>query len=133
MGLSLRWDLLDETRRYALQAVDPTNTRQNPIVTVRGANRMAIEALPLFPIMPSAHGSRTTGFTRIDNVQVWTWPIWSRPIDMNVVRSLVAHPLLFALHPDRKHLNQLGVTEVYRSSVVSAAGYYFTFAPPQPA
>ncbi|GIW91737.1 MAG: hypothetical protein KatS3mg109_2169 [Pirellulaceae bacterium] len=45
---SLRWDPEDD-RRYALRWSDPSG---DPIRTVRGANRLAIEALPLFPYRP---------------------------------------------------------------------------------
>lgn len=133
VGLSLRWDLLDETRRYALQAVDPTNSRENPIKTMRGANRLAVEALPLFPVIPERKGVQTTGFVEINNEPSWTWPIWSDGLDMNVVRSVLANAVLYESKPDRARLRAQGIEEVYRSRVVMPAGYYRCFAPPQPA
>jgi hypothetical protein len=131
--LSLRWDLLDETRRYALQAIDPANTNKNPIKTLRGANRLAIEALPLFPVIPASNGVQTTGFVQIGQQATWTWPIWSGSLDMNVTRSVLAQAELYISQPDRTKLKAQGIEEVYRSRVVMPAGYYRCFAPPQPA
>jgi hypothetical protein len=130
-GLSLRWDLLDETRQYALMAVNPTDTRHNPIKTMRGANRLAIEALPLFPVIPSATVVQTTGFSEANGVQTWTWPVWHGFLDVNVVRSLLAHAAFKEPEIDRNQLNALGVQEIYRSRVVMPAGRYRCFAPPQ--
>ena len=55
---SLRWDPADD-RRYALRWKEPSG---DPILTMRGANRLAIEALPLFPTAPVRSGLETTGF-----------------------------------------------------------------------
>jgi hypothetical protein len=130
--LSLRWDLLDETRRYALLAIDPASPK-NPIKTMRGANRLAVEALPLFPVIPASSGVQTTGFAQIDQQATWTWPLWSPSLDVNVIRSVLAQAELYVPQPDRNKLKAQGVEEVYRSRVVMPAGYYRCFAPPQPA
>lgn len=130
--ISLRWDLQDETRRYALLAVDPASPK-NPIKTMRGANRLAIEALPLFPVIPANNGVQTTGFALIDRQATWTWPLWSGSLDVNVVRSVLANAELYERLPDRSTLRAQGIEEVYRSRVVMPAGYYRCFAPPQPA
>lgn len=129
--LSLRWDLLDETRRYALQATDPSNTNRNPIRTMRGANRLAVEALPLFPVIPERAGVQTTGFAYINDESVWTWPIWSGGLIVDVVRSVLANTALCEPKPDRTRLKAQGIDEIYRSRVVMPAGYYRCFAPPQ--
>ncbi|MGA2436333.1 MAG: hypothetical protein ABSG25_13735, partial [Bryobacteraceae bacterium] len=42
---SLRWDPA-EYRPHALRAEDPSD---DPIQTMRGANRLAVESLPIFP------------------------------------------------------------------------------------
>jgi len=47
-GLNLRWDPADD-RRYALRWRNPSN---DPNTTMRGANRLAIESLPLFTTAP---------------------------------------------------------------------------------
>jgi hypothetical protein len=45
---SLRWDSVDY-RRNTLRAFDPPDPATAPILTVRGANRLAVEALPWRP------------------------------------------------------------------------------------
>ncbi len=55
---SLRWDPADY-RPHALRAEDPSG---DPIKTMRGANRLAVEALPLFPTVPNGRQLRTIGF-----------------------------------------------------------------------
>jgi len=59
-GPSMRWDLNDD-RRYALRWKEPSGDR---ILTMRGANRLAIEAMPLMPIAPVRNRLETTGFTQ---------------------------------------------------------------------
>jgi hypothetical protein len=83
---SLRWDAADY-RPHALRAVDPSG---DPIKTMRGANRLAIEALPLFPAAPQSRRIRTTAFRELDGeTEVW-WPIWTEMIELATVASLVA-------------------------------------------
>jgi hypothetical protein len=83
---SLRWDAAD-FRPHALRAVDPSG---DPIKTMRGANRLAVEALPLFPTAPQARRIRTTAFQEGDNgIEVW-WPIWTDALELGTVASLLA-------------------------------------------
>lgn len=85
-GLNLRWDPLDD-RRYALRWADPST---DPVKTMRGANRLAIEALPLISTMPTGHGLATTAFEgRGARDTYFTWPIWTTPVSMDVLRSLL--------------------------------------------
>ena len=82
---SLRWDAADY-RPHALRAVDPSG---DPIKTMRGANRLAIEALPLFPTAPKSRRIRTTAFREMDGeTEVW-WPIWTEGIELATVASLL--------------------------------------------
>jgi len=80
-GVSLRWDPQDEKRQWALQAVDPKNNSKNPPLADAGANFLAIEALPLFPLVPDRWASQP-GFDRDDGVATgagrsgpvpWAW------------------------------------------------------------
>lgn len=88
-GLNMRWDPADD-RRYALRWKNPS---ADPNTTMRGANRLAIEALPLFTTAPTARGLETTGFSQRPRQGArWTWPIWDRPIDVETVRSLLQLP-----------------------------------------
>ncbi|NOX55809.1 MAG: hypothetical protein GXP27_15485 [Planctomycetes bacterium] len=122
---SLRWDPEDD-RRYALRWNEPSG---DPIRTVRGANRLAIEALPLFPTAPVRSSLETTGFrTGGSRDTFFTWPIWSCAIPIDVVRTLLAIKELQQDDPDRRRLLAHGVVEVYRCQRLTI-GKYRNFAP----
>lgn len=115
-NMSLRWDPSDDNR-YALRWSDPSG---DPSRQVRGAmwgaNRLAIEALPLLPVMPTSGQLETVGFrTAGARGTFWTWPVWEPPLDIDTVRSLLA---LAELQQDvlaRSALQARGVGEVFRS------------------
>ncbi|MGH9340598.1 MAG: type I-G CRISPR-associated protein, Cas3-extension family [Acidobacteriota bacterium] len=115
---SMRWDPNDD-RRYALRWANPSGDK---IKTVRGANRLAIEALPLLPAMPVRRTLETTGFTGKN----WTWPIWECPAKLEVVRSLLALPELQELQKRptaRTELCRRGIVEIYRSRRLTTGKY----------
>lgn len=134
--LSLRLDPLDD-KRYALLARDPSgdSSRQSG-GSVQGANRLAIEALPLFPTVAVGKQLHTTGFRGQRASDTYcTWPIWTCPATLDVVRNLLSlRDLAFLgwpIPPDatpteqraaarrerqsRMRLQELGVAEVFRS------------------
>ena len=125
---SLRWDPVDD-RRYALRWKDPSH---DPIRTMRGANRLAIEALPLLPTAPGEQRLQTTGFSQHRGAGVlFTWPIWEVPLSMDVVRSLLSMAELQESEPDRARLRARGVVEVYRSQRITTGKFRnFTVASP---
>lgn len=123
--LSLRWDPADD-RRYALRWSDPSS---DVIRTVRGANRLAIEALPLFPVAPVGRHLETTGFgSPYDRGTYWTWPIWETPVSLDVCRSLLALAELQERQPNRQVLRARGVVEVFRSERITI-GKFRNFSP----
>jgi hypothetical protein len=129
-GPSLRWDPQDD-RRYALRWKEPSG---DPIKTVRGANMLAVEAMPLLPTVPCGVRLDTTGFTqrRHRNV-IWSWPIWRGKLSMDVVRSLLALSELQRDVPDRKKLMAMGIVEIYRSERITQGKFRnFTMAVPAP-
>lgn len=113
---SLRWDPMDD-RRHALRWKEPT---RDPIRTVRGGNALAIQGLPLFPTQPQGGSLLTTGFRQIRRRGTFlTWPIWERPIGIDVVRSVLALRALQEDNPPREPLRVLGVVEVLRSQRIT--------------
>ena len=126
--LGLRWDP-EEDRRYALRWANPS---QDGVKTVRGANRLAVEALPLFPTAPGDRHLETTGFSRQRGAVVFTWPIWEDALSMDVMRSLFSLPEMQRAEPDRAILRAMGVVEVYRSQRITV-GKYRNFTRAQPA
>jgi hypothetical protein len=112
----MRWDS-NEFRPHALRATDPAKDRERN--NVRGANRLAIEALPLFPTVPQARRVRTTAFQEGDNgTEVW-WPIWTDALELGTVASLLAAG-------DERV--RPGVAQVYRAARFTE-GKYRNFSP----
>ena len=125
---SLRWDPQDD-RRYALRWKEPSG---DPVRTMRGANRLAVEALPLFPTAPGERQLHTTGFAqRRGEGVLFTWPVWEVPLNIDTVRSLLSLAELQEPRPDRRSLLARGVVETYRSQRVTKDKYRnFTAAVP---
>ncbi len=123
-GLSFRWDPADAIE-YALRWDDPGPLGAS---SVWGANRLAIEALPLFPVQPTASGLATTGFTKDD----FTWPIWTDPVSCSTVRALLSLAEIQEPTPDRQLLAAMGIAEVFRSRRVrigQGANFKVSFRP----
>lgn len=118
--LGLRWDP-EEDRRYALRWDNPSDG--GGVKTVRGANRLAIEALPMLPTAPGERDLQTTGFSTQRKAVLFTWPIWQVALGVDVVRSLLALPELQRPEPNREHLAAMGVSEVHRSQRVTVGKY----------
>jgi hypothetical protein len=106
-GRDLRLDPADR-RIHATQWSDPAS---GGALTRHGANRLAIEALAFFPVFPGLQGGKTVGFNG-DNVL--SWPIWSEPLNVQVVETLVNLPELQG-GINRRELLRRGVVEVYRA------------------
>lgn len=122
------WDMADpldnhslhlnpsEDRRHAHQwskpSGDPDRKHCGGMI---GANRLALEAWPLFPLIPCDGTARTLGFTgtRSNNTR-WTWPLWSFPTSLATVNSLLCVPDLQA-EAVPQNLKPLGVVAVYRT------------------
>ncbi len=123
--IGLRWDP-SEDKRYALAWRNPS---QDPTRTQRGANRLAIEALPLLPTAPMGSHLETTGFTgHRSNDTYWTWPIWTSPISLDTGRSLLALGEIKNGSPSATDLRPRGVTAVFRSQRITT-GKFRNFTP----
>ena len=74
---------------------------------------------------------RTTGFaSRKGEGTGWTWPVWSGPLTLDVVRSALALAGLQRRPADPAH-RALGIVEVYRARRLTI-GKFRGFAPAQP-
>lgn len=116
---SLHWEP-SEDRRHAYQwhqpNGDPTRKRRGGML---GANRLALEAWPLFPSFPDdrdADRVRTRGFrgNRASDT-CWIWPLWSSRLTSDGVASILSLPQLQAEPPDAVSLRGFGIAVVYRS------------------
>lgn len=121
-GLSLRLDPADQ-KDYALRWNDPSPEGAS---TMHGACRLAVEALPIFPVLPAPRPT-TVGIAS----RAASWPIWSDPLPLDVVCSLLNSPEIQG-EVDRESLARRGIVEVYRSRKQSV-GKYTSFAIAAPA
>lgn len=123
---SLRWDPTDY-RPHALRAEDPSG---DPIKTMRGANRLAIEALPLFTTVPERRQLRTVAFNDRDGETEIAWPMWIEPLNLSTVASLLASEEV--QKADRSTMTRRGIVQVFRTRRFTAretGGKYRNFSP----
>jgi hypothetical protein len=122
----MRWDSEDD-RRYALRWDEPS---KDPVRTVRGANRLAIAALPFFPVVPLAHNSvGTAGFKGRGSRDTFvTWPLWSGWLTLGAVRSCLGLPDLQSDTCTAASLSSRGILAIYRSQRITL-GKYRNFTP----
>lgn len=127
-SLSFRWDPQDAAE-YALCAGDPS---KEGAWTVWGANRLAFEALPLFPVQPTRRGLRTTGFREEKYPEEFSWPMWEAAVGVDTMRALFAYGELQAASPNRAALGAMGIGEVFRAPRVRigpGANFKVSFRP----
>jgi len=131
-GLTLRWDPANWAD-HALRDRDPSGdpSRQNS-GNVLGANRLAIEALPLLPTGPVQGGAATRAFHIPGRGHpAFRWPIWKAPISLSTLASLLGCPWLTAEEPDRETLRRVGVVEVFQAARIPVDRYKI-FTPGRP-
>lgn len=126
--VSFRWDPQDEKRQYALQAVDPTNAHENPPLAAAAINFLALAALPLFPLVPDRLGSQV-GFDEGGDGKRFQWPVWTVPLTVDTVRSLLSIPWdERSTWPSRRR-SEVGVAAVFQATIVQPGGRYRCFTP----
>jgi hypothetical protein len=127
---TMRWDAEDD-RRYALRWDEPS---KDPVRTVRGANLLAIAALPFFPVVPvSGSTVATTGFSGQRSRDTFvTWPIWKGWLSVDAVRSLLGFKeFQWRSEIPTKLLEMYGLEAIYRSQRITL-GKYRNFTPASP-
>lgn len=127
---TMRWDAEDD-RRYALRWDEPS---KDPVRTVRGANLLAIAALPFFPVVPTSSSTvATTAFSGRGSRDTFvTWPIWTGWLALDAVRSLLGcKELQGRSEASKKFLEMYGVAATYRSQRITL-GKYRNFTPSAP-
>lgn len=107
---SLGWDPRTE-RLHALRHRAPTAEKP---VCIGGAVLLAFWALPLFPSVANGGRVATTGFTRAGRDQYFNWPIWSVPISLGELKSLLHTGPSSWMSADARRPRR-GIAAVYRS------------------
>lgn len=121
--LSLRWDPRDD-RRHAYRWEDPSEASTRQKGCELGASRLAIEALPMFPVCCSGRRARTVGFAA--DGERFRWPIWIYPATLAVAQSLLnSEELHSEAGESATALRALGIGQVY-SSIRFAVDKYQT-------
>lgn len=129
---SLRWDPMED-QRYALRWRDPSKSdATDGPGTMIAANCLAVEALRCFPVMPVGVRARTTGFHDVQRRTTLVWPIWTAPLSVETIRSLLSLPEFDKTPLDRPALAMRGVDEIYSAPLVRPNQYYINFAPALP-
>jgi hypothetical protein len=119
----MRWDH-NEYRPHALRADNPALDKRHN--NVRGANRLAVEALPLFPTAPSKRVLRTVGFEDRSGDPEVAWPIWLDNLDVNALKSLLACSEIQVADPTT--MARRGIGQVFRARRFTR-GQYRNFSP----
>jgi hypothetical protein len=120
---SLSWDA-SVARMYALRAGNPAKERRG---SVPGANWLAVVGLTFFPVV--VHGTRlvTTGVRGGWKDSAFTWPVWSPPVEVTAMSSLLR---LDATAWTQRERAAYGVETVLRCRILrSDQGGYGSFAP----
>jgi len=122
---SLRWRAGGDRNR-ALLSFDPS---KHSDVTIPGADWLAFQALPLFPVAPMNHRVRTPGFSGRGNSETFSWPLWEPSLHVDEIAALVVQDVagMSAFERDRR-----GISIVLRSAVVRSCQGYGSFAPSAP-
>ncbi len=109
-GLTLRLDAMSDCS-HALQACDPNDM---DMTSELAANRLAIEALGLFPCYPSRYPT-TLGFHRRWRETLLRWPVWKMPLRVSELVGLTGIAEMAAPSDNRAMLKALGVELVFES------------------
>jgi hypothetical protein len=109
--LSFRWEPVD-AREHAYQWTSPGD---ETTTTVWGANLLAFEGASLLSTTPQSNAIHTTGFSRHQRRNCFTWPIWQSPIDLATTQSVLTLAALQQEHPGTSELVRRGIQVVYRS------------------
>lgn len=113
---SLRLDHGDD-RRHAYQWHAPTeDPARQKVGCMLGANRLALEAFPLFPCVPRGDGGTAVGFICNSKTYTWvSWPIWIAPCSLALISSLLNLEFIHELGASRDSLHKFGIAAVLRS------------------
>lgn len=122
---SLRWRAGGDRAR-ALLSFNPSKHSGKAIP---GANWLAFQALPLFPVVPVDGRVCTPCFSGRGKAESFTWPLWNVALGLEEVATLLAHDASRTSARERSHR---GIAAVLRASVVRSSQGYGNFAPSEP-
>ena len=127
--ISFNWDPA-LVNQGAYCPLDPADKARSPNECVLAAVWLAIECLPMFPCDSTAGRLRTRGF--FTGRGSWlSWPVWTEPVTLSTLKSLLAMPEVTSAEPPLACLRQRGIVVVYRSRRWNPTNYAaFSFGTP---
>jgi hypothetical protein len=124
----LGWDS-SANRDYALLASNPSKDKKTG---VPGADWLAFLGLALLPCAPRRDQILTTGCAGGWKTGTFTWPLWTVPLGLEPLRSLIGRPDLDRLPPE--HRARMGIGAIFTSGIRrSDQGGYGSMRPARPA
>lgn len=131
---SMGWDIVDD-RVYALRPDDPSKEKKQ---TNPGAEALAILGMSLYPVFADRKAGRDRTLTQSCSGDwkrgLFSWPLWTRPMSLNSVRSVLAQIGTDATGEQRgaNWLRSCSVRQVLTSTIRrSSQGGYGSFGPPR--
>ncbi len=110
---SFRWDPADD-QRYALRFGNPS--KSGAARTTHGANRLAAVGLLSFPCVAGEYVLEAVGSLRTEGTRHYLWPIWTEPLALPGIETLLARDLAAMESSER---SAYGIAQVMRSRRVS--------------
>jgi len=114
-GVSLHLEPREDRRhgyQWFMPSGDPTRGTSGGMI---GANRLALEAWPLFQSLPDGDKLATVGFRGLRaNNTTFTWPIWNKPIHFELLRSILGLQSIQGSEMESNNLESIGIPVVYR-------------------
>lgn len=110
---SFRWDPADD-QRYALRFGDPS--KSGAARTTHGANRLAAVGLLSFPCVAGEYVLEAVGSLRAEGTRHYLWPIWTEPLTLAGIETLLMRDLAAMGSPER---SAFGIAQVMRARRVS--------------
>ena len=92
-------------------AGNPAKTEKTSVLA---ATWLAIESLPLFPCDWTARRLRTRGFVAAPQTAL-CWPVWTAPVPLAALKSLLGMPELVSAKPPLAELRKRGIVAIFRS------------------
>jgi len=113
---SMGWDPVT-IRTHAVRKRAPSDDT-DPLCEI-GAELLAFQSIPLFPVFSSRGRSMTTGFVR----DRFTWPIWEYPVSYDTMRTMIQSTAT------KETMLRNGISALFQSYRKSMAKGYGTFTP----
>ncbi len=120
---SMGWD----PTTVRVHAHSPQAPSKSKAQGVRAAVWLAFESLPLFPCFPRGRGVQPRGFSCRERQLELCWPIWSVPVAMGALKSLLGLELVTCARPNVAEMRARGIHAVFASRRTRSSKYAVFF------